>query len=95
MIIIEISGDIRSFHIERWEMVPKLTTGVTKNTQPLVPKALQTFEIHASGTVTPPGSQLTISYLSIFDVPDPNGADIVFTTNDLVTVGRGISMALQ
>lgn len=70
MIIIEISGDIRSFHIERWEMVPKLTTRVTKNTQPLVPKALQTFEIHASGTVTRLAVNLRylISVSSIFPI---------------------------
>ena len=60
VIVIKISRDISSHHVERWQVVSKLTTRVTRSTQTLVPGALHTSEIHASGTVTPPGSQLTI-----------------------------------
>ena len=60
VIVTKISRDISSHHVERWQVVSKLTTRVTRSTQTLVPGALHTSEIYANGTVTPPGSQLTI-----------------------------------
>ena len=33
--------------------------------------------------------------ITIFDIPDPDGRDIVFTTNGLLTLGHGIFAVLQ
>ena len=95
VILVKISKDLQTLHVENWQMVLNGATRVTTGFQSTVPGAVQRFKIHSIGTIDPVGTQLTIPYLTVFDVPVPNASGIIFTTNDLLILGRDIFRGLQ
>jgi hypothetical protein len=96
VIIIKISENPFSLHLECWGMIPN-PTGSGRHTRrnPLtIPAATQSLDIDGAGAVSPPGTLLQIPYMTIFDIPHPNAADITFSANELSAIALHIYQML-
>ena len=81
VIVIHVARNPNRLHLECWSMAPPQR--ITRHTPPLVPRCEQEFGIDSAGPITTTHAQLTIPYTSVFDLPHPAGADIIFTLAEL------------
>ena len=89
VVIIRVTGNPRSLHVETWEMVPNPNVvptpsrRSTRQTPATVPGCTQVVDIDAAATIRPPGFVLRIPYLAVFDVAHPSAVDITLSANEL------------
>lgn len=81
VVLLHVARNPNRLNMECWSMSPPQR--ITRNTPPQVPRCGQEFSIDSAGVITSIHAQLTIPYTSIFDLPHPNSADIIFTHAEL------------
>jgi len=82
VIIVQLMTDPFAIHIECWATV----TSGDQQTIPaptLIPTCVHLFDIETDGTVTSASPELRIPYGCIFDKPNENAVDVVFTNAEL------------
>ena len=82
VMISQIMTDPFAIHIECWAMV----TSDDRQMIPaptLIPTCVQLFDIEVDGTISSESPDLRIPYSSIFDEPNENAPDAVFTNAEL------------
>ncbi|KAG0633013.1 hypothetical protein HOY80DRAFT_897200 [Tuber brumale] len=81
-IIIKIAVNPCSMVLECWEMQESQNSPSTRGPD-VQPACTQHFDIDNKGSVTPLDASLIIPYLTIFDTPHDDGADIILTSAEL------------
>ena len=84
VIIVQLMTDPLAIHIECWAMVTSYHRQTIK-APTLIPTCVQLFDIDTEGTVTSASSELRIPYGCIFDEPNENAVDVVFTNAELTS----------
>ncbi|KAF8540403.1 hypothetical protein BDD12DRAFT_833386 [Trichophaea hybrida] len=93
-IIIMVTRNPDNLHLEVWRLQPN-TNQRTCHSPNNAPAIINSLDINAAGTVTPPNANLTIPYTVMFDNPHINAADIVLTTMELSSLATGIFAAFS
>ena len=94
VITVQLMTDPFAIHIECWAMVAsddRQTIQVVTQT----PACIQLFDIDAEGTVESESPDLRIPYSCIFDEPNENAPDAVFTNSELSSFAPCIFNALR
>jgi len=82
VILIQLMTDPFALRIECWAMAPPSHTGAGH--PPIgAPTCVQLFNINANGVVTSTSPGLCIPYSSLFNEPNDNAQDVVFTNAEL------------
>jgi len=82
VILVQLMTGPSAMHIECWAMAPPPHPR-TRDTPISFPSCVQLFNINANGAVASTSPGLCIPYSSIFDEPNENAADVVFTNAEL------------
>ena len=82
VMILQLMTDPFAIHIECWAMATSDDRQTIK-TPTLIPTCIQLFDIKTEGTVTSASPELRIPYCCIFDEPNENAVDVVFTNAEL------------
>ena len=94
VIIILVSTNPNSLHIEVWEMHANPNRRSPRS--PVnIPTMSYALDIDGAGTVNSPNGSLTIPYTVLFDNPHPNAQDIVFNKAELSTIAVHIFNGFQ
>ena len=85
VILVQLMVDPFAIRIEFWAMAPPPLPTRIGDTPIGLPGRVQLFNIDANGVVTStsPQPELRIPYSSLFDKPNPNAQDVVFTNDEL------------
>jgi len=82
VVLIQLMTGPLAIRIECWAMAPP--GHLTAERTPIqFPRCLQEFEINADGWVKSASHELCIPYSAIFDEPNKNSRDVVFTNEEL------------
>ena len=82
VMIVQLMTNPFAIHIECWAMVSSDDQQTIK-APTLIPTCVQLFDIGTEGTVTSASPELCIPYSYIFDEPNENAVDVVFTNAEL------------
>jgi len=82
VILVQLMTDSLALHIECWAMAPAPQMG-TRQSPNGVPRCVQQFKINTNGAVISTSPELRIPYTAIFDEPNENPPDVVFTNAEL------------
>ena len=85
VILVQLMVDPFAIRIEFWVMALILPSTRIGDTPIALPRRVQLFNIDANGVVTStsPEPELRIPYSSLFDEPNENAQDVVFTNDEL------------
>ena len=85
MILVQLIVDPFAIRIEFWAMAPPPLPTRIEDTPIGLPSRVQLFNIDVNGVVTStsPEPELRIPYSSLFDKPNPNAQDVVFSNDEL------------
>ncbi|PUU83642.1 hypothetical protein B9Z19DRAFT_1060758 [Tuber borchii] len=94
VMIVQLMTDPFAIHIECWAMVA--SDGPQKIQVPTqIPACVQLFDIDTERTVASASPELRIPYCCIFDEPDENAPDAVFTNAELSSFALKMFKQLQ
>jgi len=82
VMLVQLMRDPFAIHIECWAMVAS-DDGQTMQVATQTPACIQLFDMDAEGTVLSESPDLRIPYSCIFDEPNENAPDAVFTNAEL------------
>jgi len=83
VILVQLMVDPFAIRIECWAMAPPPPPTGTGDTPIGFPSCVQLININANGVVTSTSSELHIPYSSLFNEPNENSQDVVFTNDEL------------
>ena len=83
VILIQLMTDPFAILIECWAMAPPPSHTGTRHAPIGAPTCVQLFNINANGEVTTTSPGLCIPYRSLFNEPNDNAQDVVFTNAEL------------
>lgn len=82
VILVQLMTDPLAIRIECWGLAPPIHL-MAQQTPIRLPSRLQEFDIDADGVVKSTSNELCIPYSAIFDEPNKNAPDVVFTDEEL------------
>ena len=83
VILIQLMTDPFAIRIECWAMAPPPSHTGTRHSPIGFPSCVQLLNINANGVVTSTSPALSIPYSSLFNEPNENAQDVVFTNDEL------------
>jgi len=83
VILIQLMTDQFAIRIECWAMAPPPSHTRTTHTPIGTPRCVQLFNINVNGVVASTSPALCIPYSSLFNEPNENAQDVVFTNDEL------------
>jgi len=90
VILVQLMSDPVAIRIECWAMVPPPPPTRIGDTPIGLPSCVELFNINANGVVTSTSPELRIPYSSLFNEPNGNAQDVVFTNDELSSFAQQI-----